>query len=74
MSIKLRIQAALNRASQLRAAHAACIKIHITGQYPPPPPELNISQPRWLAMLDTVKNNFSHFERETNAGSTAWTH
>ena len=65
MSLQLRIQAALNRASQLRAAHAACVKVHMTGEYPPPPPELNISQPRWLAMLDTVRNHFQ--EREENA-------
>lgn len=62
MNMKLRIQAALNRASQLRAAHTACVRVHMTGEYPPPPSELNISQPRWLAMLDTVKNHFLNRE------------
>lgn len=61
-NIALRIKAALARAEQLRAAHAAVIRVHISGEYPPPPE--GISQPRWLAMIETVRNHFQNKESD----------
>jgi len=55
-------QAAVNRAEQLRAAVSAAIKFGMTGAYPPVPSHLNISQPRWQAMIQTVINHFINKE------------
>lgn len=66
MSISLRIKAALTRAEHLRAAHAAVIRVHLGAGYPPPPE--GVSQPRWLAMIDTVKNHFQNKESEDGTG------
>jgi hypothetical protein len=68
-NIAMQIKAAVARAEQLRAAHAAVIRVHITGEYPPPPE--GISQPRWLAMIETVRNHFQEHKENKN-GSTAW--
>lgn len=62
--IALKIQAGVNRAVQLRAAHAAVIRVHLTGEYPTPPE--GVSQPRWLAMINTVRNHFQN--KESNNG------